>query len=164
VEEAFVSYFTNLFTAGPASGMEPCLQHVNQCVTLDMNTKLLKEFRREEITIALNQMAPLKAPGPDGFNAFFFQTNWATIGDEVCSVVLNILNSGVMPTELNMTHIALIPKKKDPLCVSDFRPISLCNVLYKIVSKVLANRLKKNFTSYNLPDTKHFHSGALNDR
>jgi hypothetical protein len=161
VEEAFVSYFTNLFTAGPAGNMEPCLQHINQCVTLEMNTELMKEFRREEINIALNQMAPLKAPGPDGFNACFFQTNWATIGDEVCSVVLNILNSGVMPSELNMTHIALIPKKKDPLCVSDFRPISLCNVLYKIVSKVLANRLKKILPYIISPTQSAFLPGRL---
>lgn len=57
--------------------------------------------------------------------------------------VVDILNSGKMQENLNLTHIALIPKAKSPRCVTEFRPISLCNVLYKLISKVLANRLKK---------------------
>ena len=65
------------------------------------------------------------------------------MGDEVCLAVLNTLNSGILPHYLNMTHIALIPKVKNPSNVTEFRPISLCNVLYKLISKVSANRLKK---------------------
>jgi hypothetical protein len=65
------------------------------------------------------------------------------MGDEVCQAVINTLNSGFLPDELNMTYIALIPKIKNPSSVTEFRPISLCNVLYKLISKVLANRLKR---------------------
>jgi hypothetical protein len=100
-------------------------------------------FTEEEVYIALHQMALLKAPGPDGMNAGFFQQNWAIMGLEVCQGILQILNTGIMPDSLNMTHIALIPKIKTPESVNEFHPISLCNVLYKLVSKVLANRLKK---------------------
>ena len=64
------------------------------------------------------------------------------MGDKVCCTVLEILNSGFMPKNLNKTFIALIPKIKHPSCVTEFQPISLCNVLYKLVSKVLANWLK----------------------
>jgi hypothetical protein len=108
-----------------------------------MNGELLKIFTKEEVEIALKQMAPLKAPGPDGLPADFFQNHWDLMGEEVCLAVLNSLNSGILPENLNMTHIVLIPKKKNPTTVMDFRPISLCNVLYKLISKVLANRLKK---------------------
>jgi hypothetical protein len=87
-------------------------------------------------------MAPLKALGPDGFNAGFFQKNWELVGPEVCQAILYSLNNGVISNDLNSTFIALIPKSKHPSGVTDFRPISLCNVLYKIISKVLANRLK----------------------
>ena len=65
------------------------------------------------------------------------------MGDEDCRAVVDTLNSGNMPIHLNMTHIVLILKIKDPIKVTDFHPISLCNVLYKLISKVLANRLKK---------------------
>jgi hypothetical protein len=108
-----------------------------------MNDELLKEFKVDEVHAALHQMAPLKAPGPDGLNACFYQTHWKMMGEEVCDFILSILNFGDIPTELNMTHIALVLKKNNPINVTEFRPISLCNVLYKIVSKVLANRLKK---------------------
>ena len=108
-----------------------------------MNRELLQTFTKEEVEIALKQMAPLKAPGPDKLPADFFQNHWDLMREEVCLAVLNSLNSGILPDNLNMTHIVLIPKKKNPTTVMDFRPTSLCNVLYKLISKVLANRLKK---------------------
>ena len=88
-------------------------------------------------------MALLKAPGPDDLLAGFFQSHWELMGIEVCRAVIDILNFGIMPPQLNRMHIALIPKVNNPKCVTDFIPISLCNVLYKLISKVLADRLKK---------------------
>jgi hypothetical protein len=60
----------------------------------------------------------------------FSKKNWEIVGEEVRSGILHILNSGNMPFDLNMAHIALIPKSKNLECVSGFRPTSLCNVLY----------------------------------
>ena len=65
------------------------------------------------------------------------------MGDDVVFVVLDFLNNGNMLPEINHTNIVLIPKVKNPQKMSEFRPISLCNVIYKIISKVLANRLKQ---------------------
>ena len=65
------------------------------------------------------------------------------MGDSVTVIVLDFLNSENMVPDINHTNIVLIPKVKNPEKISDFRPISLRNVIYKIISKVLANRLKQ---------------------
>ena len=55
-------------------------------------------------------MHPEKAPGPDGFNAFFFQKNWNIIGDDICTSILSFFNSGRILTEVNHTLVTLVPK------------------------------------------------------
>ena len=104
-------------------------------------------------------MAPLKAPSPNGMPPLFYQNFWNLTGNDVTESVLKFLNSASLPEQLNHTFITLIPKKKNPECASDFRPISLFNVLYKKFSKVLANRLStKNY--YGTPNC--FHEKSLN--
>jgi hypothetical protein len=142
IEEAFVDYFSDLFKAGESLEVEACVEVLERKVTAAINQKLLAEFTIEEITTALNQMSPLKAPEPNGFPACFYQHNWTIMHPEVCFAILHFLNSGCMDPSINITHIALIPKVASPGSVTDFRPISLCNVVYKLISKVLANRLK----------------------
>ena len=106
---------------------------------------LSSEFTQMEVKQAINQMAPLKAPGLDGMPPFFYQYYLNLIGDDISNSVLHYLNSATLPDHLNHTFITLIPKKKNPEFASEFRLISLCNVLYKIFSKVLANKFKKIF-------------------
>ncbi|XP_074313591.1 uncharacterized protein LOC141648774 [Silene latifolia] len=84
-----------------------------------------------------------KAPGPDGFQAIFYQKHWPIVESSLCLMVINVLEGKGFLEGLNDTHIVLIPKVTGPELVLQFRPISLCNVAYKIVSKVLANRIKK---------------------
>lgn len=108
-----------------------------------MAAMLVAPFRREEVSMALSQMHPTKAPGPDGMNVLFYQTFWDNIGDDVSEKILNLLNGVDNIGAINQTNIVLIPKKKYCEPPVDFRPISLCNVLYKLVSKVLANRMKQ---------------------
>jgi hypothetical protein len=87
-------------------------------------------------------MFPLKALGPDGYPAQFFQKHWDLCGGEVTNAVLRIQKGEESPEGINKTFILLIPKVVSPEELGQFRPISLCNVIYKIASKVLANRLK----------------------
>ena len=116
---------------------------IPQVVTLEMNNLLTCEFTPEEVTIALKQMGPLKAPGPDGLAPLFYQKYWHLLGEDITKAVLNCLNSGKILKAINHTYITLIPKVKNLEDVKEFHPISLCNVIYMILSKVLANRLKK---------------------
>lgn len=107
-----------------------------------MNESLSSPYTEDEIVQALNGIGDLKAPGPDGMPAIFFKKFWDTIGNQVKQEVMTVLNGDAIPDGWNETTVVLIPKVKDPQCLKDFRPISLCNVLYKIISKVIANRLK----------------------
>ena len=88
-------------------------------------------------------MHPTKVPGPEGMNPLFFQHFWHIVGHDVSCAVIDCLNSRKILSTINLTHITLIPKRKNPEYMAHFRPISLCNVIFKIVSKVLANKLKK---------------------
>ncbi|XP_074301224.1 uncharacterized protein LOC141632585 [Silene latifolia] len=136
------SYFQQLFfTANPAVP-DDILEGIEQRFTDDMNAILRHDYSEDEVLDALNQMHPLKALGPDGMNGLFYQTYWSTIGPVVLETVLAILRGERSPRELNKMSIMLIPKNKTPDKIRDFRPISLCNVAYKLVSKVLANWLE----------------------
>ena len=111
-------------------------------VSESMNEVLTRPYVREEVDVAIKQVAPLKAPGSDGMPPFFFQNFWSDIGLDVSKAVLSCLNSGTILKSINHTFLTLIPMVKNPETVAQFRPISLYNVIYKILSKVIVNRLK----------------------
>ncbi|KAL0305076.1 UNVERIFIED_CONTAM: LINE-1 retrotransposable element O protein [Sesamum angustifolium] len=87
-------------------------------------------------------MFPYKSPGPDGMSSVFFQKYWHIVGSEITSFVLEFLHNKRFDGKFNYTYIVLIPKCESPESMSHLRPISLCNISYKIAFKVLANRLK----------------------
>ncbi|KAL9679265.1 hypothetical protein QQ045_017121 [Rhodiola kirilowii] len=115
---------------------------IPKLVTEEMNNKLREPFTEGEIKRALFQMHPTKAPGLDGFSAIFYQSNWDVVGSEIVKEALHCLNNGRLNAELNETLVVLIPKVKKVERVEGLRPISLCNVVMKIITKALANRLK----------------------
>jgi hypothetical protein len=142
IEAAFLHYYQNLFSTSVPGGVEEAIQGLERRVQPDMNAHLISDITDGEIEEAIFQMAPQKSPGPDGFPVEFYQDNWGELKEEVCAAIHHFFVTGCFDFSVNRTCIALIPKVKEPVKVSDFRPISLCNVVYKILSKVLANRLK----------------------
>lgn len=127
-------FFRNLYEREKGTVPNDLLDLVVERVTPDMNSELTKTFSSEEISDALFQIGPLKAPGIDGFLARFYQRNCEAIKGDVIRAVLRFFDDAVMPEGRNDTVIVLIPKGKDPQTLSDFRPISPCNVIYKVIS------------------------------
>ncbi|XP_039057386.1 uncharacterized protein LOC120200684 [Hibiscus syriacus] len=97
----------------------------------------------KEIYEALKDMAPLKAPGRNGLHAEFFQQQWHVVGQSVCSMVKNIFAGGDIEANLNKNVLVLIPKKEGPETFADLRPISLCIVMYKLITKIIVRRIKQ---------------------
>ncbi|KAA3468408.1 reverse transcriptase [Gossypium australe] len=87
-------------------------------------------------------MGPTKAPGEDGLPAICYQKCWPIIGEDVANYCLQQLNKGMDVSSINKTNIVLLPKVSSPTNISQFRPISLCNVIYKVIAKAIANRLR----------------------
>lgn len=92
---------------------------------------------------AIKNLKANSAPEPDGFTALFYQKYWSTIGPDILDFVLNILNNDGDTKTINHTYISLIPKVFSPTKPEDYRPISLCNVLLKIITKTLANMINQ---------------------
>ena len=102
-----------------------------------------KVLKRMKCGKRSNKCTPQNISGLTVCLPFFYQKYWDIVGVNVSSCVLQALNTGVMPRDINNTYICLILKIKNPQKITDYRPISLCNLIYKLISKVLANRLKK---------------------
>ncbi|KAL0402473.1 UNVERIFIED_CONTAM: LINE-1 retrotransposable element O protein [Sesamum latifolium] len=126
-----------------------------------MNEVLTQPFTATEVTHAIAQMYPYKSPGPDGMSPVFFQKYWHIVGPETASFVLDFLNHRNFDARFNYTYIVLIPKIPKLETMSHFRPISLCNITYKITSKVLASRLKTLFPTIISESQSAFIPGRL---
>ena len=138
-----MDFYTDLFTTSRPEHLEEVVDVIPKVVTAEMNADLTGDFTAMEVEVALKQMVPLKAPGTDGMSPLFYQNYWTLLGNDVTQSVLHYLNLGSLPTALGHFFVTLIPKVKNPEFMLQFRPISLSYVLYRVFSKVLANRLKK---------------------
>ncbi|MCI13441.1 RNA-directed DNA polymerase (Reverse transcriptase), partial [Trifolium medium] len=104
--------------------------------------ELAKPVTKKEVFDALMSMKSYKAPGPDGFQPIFFKLFWKDIGDDLWNFVKLAFENGMYDKQVSETLIVLLPKGDNQVTFKDFRPISLCNVIYKLISKIIVSRLR----------------------
>ena len=102
---------------------------------------LIKDVTYDEIKVGLWSLKAFKALGVDGLHAGFFQIFWHEVNESICKEVGSIFSSGVMPEYLNRTLIAFVPKCHNLKTINSYRPNSLCNTIYKVVTKIIVARI-----------------------
>ncbi|GJU46929.1 hypothetical protein Tco_1204195 [Tanacetum coccineum] len=115
---------------------------VKRVLSEDEAENMISMVTSDEIKEAIFDIDSNKAFGPDGYTSGFFKKAWSIIGKEVCLAIRDFFINGKLLGEINAIMIALVPKLEVPNKVSEFRPISYCNVIYKSISKILTTRIK----------------------
>ncbi|CAN6722681.1 unnamed protein product [Malus baccata var. baccata] len=142
IADTAVGYFTELFQSSRPGQIEDIVRNVDARISPEDNNALTGPVTTAEIVLAVSQIPPSRAPGPDGFSGCFYQDHWNTVGEDVVKIIKAFWHSGTLLRQLNHTNLVLIPKVRCPKNMAQYRPIALCNVIYKILAKVLTNRLK----------------------
>lgn len=140
VQRLIVNFFANIYREDSTQAAPTDLPFPEPSSTF--REAVDRNFSASEVWDALRMMGPFKAPGPDGYPTIFYQKQWSIGGTQITETVLNILNLGVLPDNLGDALVVLIPKVGGPTLPFQFRPISLLNVVFKIATKVVVNRLK----------------------
>ncbi|XP_026459699.1 uncharacterized protein LOC113360405 [Papaver somniferum] len=144
IYDLLTKHFKNFFTSSCPSmvDIEDSLKHVSPIISDKVNATLTAVPSPKEILDIVVALAPWSSPGPDGFPVGLYKDNWDTVKDEVIAHVQSFFTNRYLLKHSNYTFITLIPKIKNASFPHDFRPISLSNSVYKIISKILTNRLK----------------------
>ena len=144
IRAQMVQFYTNLYHEGEGwrldvDGLPFASIGEEDCRLLERN------FDKEEVCGVLLALQGDKAPGPDGFTMAFLQHCWQVLQEDIMGFFGEVYEQGQFEKSLNATFIALIPKKPNAVNIRDFRPISLIGSIYKLLAKVLANRLREEF-------------------
>lgn len=140
VKNEFLDHFRNRFTC-PDSVRPRMISDFSNILSRVQKNNLDKMVTDEEIRKAVWDCGTNKAPGPDGFTFEFFRMFWDILKMDVGSAVKHFFTKASFPAGCNSSFIALIPKIHNAKFVKDFRPISLIGSMYKIIGKILANRI-----------------------
>ncbi|GJY04866.1 RNA-directed DNA polymerase, eukaryota [Tanacetum coccineum] len=140
VKDEFFQHFSSRFDK-PNARRAHIEMRYPKTITCDQQADLERDVSNEEIKRAVWDCGTDKSPGPDGFSFGFYRRFWYLIENDVYDAVKYFFTYGVIPKGCNSSFIALIPKSPGANTVKDFRPISLIGSVYKIIAKILANRL-----------------------
>jgi len=142
--EEFQNYYSKLFQANKLESTihDYVDSRIVSKLTREEKIRLEEEISFQEIEEAIMKLAKGKSLGLDGIPNYFYQNMWSVIGEDLTRMIQIIFDKGRIPKEMNKSLIVLIPKKIDPKRVRDYRPISLLGGVYKIIAKILADRIR----------------------
>ncbi|GKV12724.1 hypothetical protein SLEP1_g23841 [Rubroshorea leprosula] len=142
IKEGVATYFEKMFME--EEWVRPTLEGLRfSRLSTAQNEFLISEFEEKEVQKAIWECDGTKAPSPDGFNFNFIKSMWEVLKEDIMAFVQEFHNSGRMNRGLNSSFMVLIPKLENPQRIEEFRPISLIHSMYKIIAKLLANRLRQ---------------------
>ncbi|GFS30621.1 hypothetical protein Acr_00g0012980 [Actinidia rufa] len=142
VGKAFVQYYRSLLgTKRECTSLNRDTVLQGKLLNADQAECLIRPISDEEIKAALFSIGDDKAPGPDGYSSCFYKHSWDIIAMDFTAAVKEFFTSGEILKQINHAVITLIPKSKNADSVEEFRPIACCNVIYKVISKLIATRL-----------------------
>ncbi|GLT58322.1 hypothetical protein SLA2020_312230 [Shorea laevis] len=155
------NYFSSLFSSSAAHSFHDsyALIHTATPHSWDPSDNLAMPPSLLKIRRAIFSMKAFKAPGPDGTHPFFYQRMWHSVKDTILLDIQQIFMTGTVPPNWNECLITLIPNVNSPETINQFRPIGLCNINYKIVSKIIVHRLKPLLDSIISPCQANFVPG-----
>lgn len=156
-------YFESMFSSSPGNSATTINSALSPIITEEDIAILTSIPTALEIRVAAFSIHADKATGPDGLSAGFFHTHWDKIGPDIVNAVQGFFNGAPLHMVL-MTHIQLIPKITNPQKISNYHPIALCNVYYKIYSKLLTRRLQPSMDKLISENQSAFvHGRAIGD-
>ncbi|CAA7042518.1 unnamed protein product [Microthlaspi erraticum] len=162
LEDMAVEYFRRLYSLDDVEENVEALPSEGFTALTETETRALDmPFAEEEIVAAVRNMGSYKAPGPDGYQPVFYQRCWDEVGESVKRFALEFFRTGRLPQDTNDALVVLIPKVSSPEKLQQLRPISLCNVLFKIITKTIVGRLKPVMTKLIGPAQSSFIRGRL---
>ncbi|XP_019264876.1 PREDICTED: uncharacterized protein LOC109242481 [Nicotiana attenuata] len=161
IANAVIDHFSNLFTHTQSDNNLSIMECIQPMVTEEDNHLMNQIPQEEEIRNAVFSIDPNSSAGLDGFNGHFYQASWDTIKREVCKFVQNCFNGYNLSRYYTHTNPVLIPKVPSPSSLSQRRPISLCNVSNKIISKIISIRIAKILPNLISDNQSGFVKGRL---
>ncbi|KAK4384265.1 hypothetical protein Sango_3077900 [Sesamum angolense] len=164
ISSVFVDFFRGLLGGARTERaldlqyLRPWARHI---LTEEEAQAIIRLVTIDEVKSAIFNIEEDKAPGPDGFSSGFFKAAWPIIGEEVSKAIIDFFTTGCLLKQLNATLLTLIPKVRTPHSVADFRPICCCNVIYKVITKIMVSRIREILDLLISPSQNAFVPGRL---